>query len=530
MQMRSLHIRLQDDIVVSRGSATTGEHETLDFIPGATLLGVAAQFYNDYSPQEQWLVFHSGKVRFGNAYPITVDGERSYPMPMSLHYPKVPDADPSAAAPKKVDSKRKVLANDVRNLAAASRDEVFKGKQPKQMRSHYLSTQGEILKVAKGGNLKTAIDPETGRIKDGQLFGYQTLRQGQLFSAQLQADADVPVALLQKLSSHLQRQPRIGRSRSAQFGRVDIQIRETVEPVTAGKVESNRLILWLLSDVALLDNFGNSSLNPEGALIGLTGAKLQPSQSFIRTRSYSPYNAFRRSYDTERQVISAGSVLVYHLSGDITAAQIQALASGIGAYREAGLGQIWVNPPLLANATVATAKLKEPAAAAQVKAPTTGLIAWLKQQPIVDNSEVDSTVRTLITELAGLYRTARQYVGALRGVEIGPGKTQWGRVGNVAKLSDANAENIMQRLFGDDPQDRSPKDGRVCKGDDWSTDTFEVDSQKTGHSVNTTFAIWLHKRLDKHKNGADFVLLVQKLARQASSTTIDQARAGLRED
>jgi CRISPR-associated protein Csx10 len=525
MQSRILHIRLQDDIVVSRGNATTGEHETLDFIPGATLLGVAAQFYKDYSPQEQWLVFHSGKVRFGNAYPIAVDGEHGYPMPLSLHYPKVPDTEKKETA-----SKRKGLADDVRNLAAASRDDAFNGKQPKQMRTHYLTEKGEVLKVAKGGNLKTAIDPETGRIKEGQLFGYQTLRQGQIFSATLQADTDVPEALLQKLSDHLQCQPRIGRSRSAQFGRVDIQVRSTGAQVAAGKIESTRLIMWLLSDLALLDMYGNSSLNPEGDLIGLPGATLQPSQSFIRTRSYSPYNAFRRSYDAERQVISAGSVLVYDLKGDNTASQIEALASGIGAYREAGLGQLWVNPPLLASATVKTAQLKEPAEPAQMKAPVTNLITWLKQQPVTDNSEVDTKVRELITELAGLYRTARQYVGALRGVDIGPGKTQWGRVGNVAKLSDANAANIMKLLFGNEPLNRSPKDDRVCKGDDWSADTFEVDAKKPGDSVNTTFAIWLHKKLDEHKNRQDFVLLVQKLARQASSTIIDQARAGLRED
>ena len=58
MKQRSLNIELIDDCVFSAHAATQGGHESLDRIPGATLLGVAAsRLYAQLSRQQAWLAF-----------------------------------------------------------------------------------------------------------------------------------------------------------------------------------------------------------------------------------------------------------------------------------------------------------------------------------------------------------------------------------------------------------------------------------------------------------------------------------------
>ena len=80
---------LLSDVILNQTSATEGEMESLDFIPGNTFLGIAAgALYGKLKPQEAATVFHSGKVRFGDAHPWK-DGIRSLKVPAALFYNKL---------------------------------------------------------------------------------------------------------------------------------------------------------------------------------------------------------------------------------------------------------------------------------------------------------------------------------------------------------------------------------------------------------------------------------------------------------
>lgn len=63
------------DLVLSVASATEGAHGSLDFIPGGCFLGVAASRLYGAGGERAWRLFHSGKVRFGDAHP-SVGGVR----------------------------------------------------------------------------------------------------------------------------------------------------------------------------------------------------------------------------------------------------------------------------------------------------------------------------------------------------------------------------------------------------------------------------------------------------------------------
>ena len=108
----------------------------------------------------------------------------------------------------------------------------------------------------------------------------------------------------------------LGRSRSAQFGAVDIEQQDLVQTNQVKIPAQPLLTLWLTSDMQLQNN-GQPTLIPEPQVLGLPeGTKWITESSFLRTRRYSMYNAYRRHYDKERQVISRGSVLRYQLPSD----------------------------------------------------------------------------------------------------------------------------------------------------------------------------------------------------------------------
>ena len=80
--------RLVTDAVISERSSTTGGHRCLDYIPGACLLGAVAAKLYDSLGQDAFTVFHSGKVRFGNGYPLSAAGEPAFPVPFAWHTAK----------------------------------------------------------------------------------------------------------------------------------------------------------------------------------------------------------------------------------------------------------------------------------------------------------------------------------------------------------------------------------------------------------------------------------------------------------
>ena len=105
--------------------------------------------------------------------------------------------------------------------------------------------------------------------------------------------------------------------------------------------------VWLLSDVALVDRFGQAALIPAAAMLGLPeGGIFQPQDSAIATRRYAPWNGALKARDIERQVIAAGSVLTFFYKGGAPEWDANRPAVA-GLWQEAGLGRLWIDPPLL---------------------------------------------------------------------------------------------------------------------------------------------------------------------------------------
>jgi hypothetical protein len=77
----TFQVEFLSDIVLPASSNTEGNIEHLDFIPGSNFLGMVARSYIDFN--DSFNVFHSGKVRFGDAT-LLHEGRATYKMPLSF--------------------------------------------------------------------------------------------------------------------------------------------------------------------------------------------------------------------------------------------------------------------------------------------------------------------------------------------------------------------------------------------------------------------------------------------------------------
>jgi CRISPR-associated protein Csx10 len=489
IQRQALRITLLDDCVFSERNATVGGHRGLDRIPGQTLLGAAAaRLYGKFVKRgdDAYTAFHSGWLRFLDGLP-SHGKEIAYPVPLAWHKPKTgAEGDPTAYNRAKFE------------------DSFPTGSQPKQMREGYVFVDGRHIEPARNLRLKTAIDPKTGHAAEAQLFGYESIAKGQTFIAWIEAD-EPAAGLMKEVAEALQGEVLLGRSRSAEYGRARVEWVDDIAPIEHGAADGRRLTIWLLSDLALADEHGRPTLEPTPKAFDFCGGDIVWDKTFLRSRRYSPWNAHRHGYDRERLLLTAGGVVTLELNAAPTADQVERLKAGIGLYREAGLGRLWINPPLLATETWKVEKF-DAAKPAQAKTSNDPLIAWLREQTTDWRTPLDVRANQLAEDFRQQVRTARRLAGARDGENFGPSKSQWGRV--LEKGRSTSSQALYRALFEDDSAVIKPT------GDGWS----EVIRYRDGQPLR--LSDWLARELavsganDKH-----YAYLVRRLAHRLRQDT-----------
>lgn len=420
MNIKHFKVTLLEDTVISERSATEGRHGSLNYLPGSSFLGaVAARLYQQLH-EDAYIVFHSGKVRFGNALPLSEDDQLSYPMPLCL-YQKKDDSKivlhnyQHGEFPKTTPAKQ-VRGDSFVSLAAIDKNKPF-------------------TKITPRFRMKTAIDPELGTARNSQLFGYNSLPASKEFVFTLESDDDVDPSLLEKIANNLQKDNlKLGRSRSAEFGAVEIKLfdqeDQRILPAAASEVT-----LWLLADAALQDEFGQPLLLPTAASIGLPSHfELNTEKTFIRTRTYAAFNTHRRYRELERVVLNMGSVLHFSSKETVDETTLQAIQNqGIGLYRQAGLGRVWINPSLLATKSPKFKTLKPPKQeeSVQKEKPNHLVLRYLDKRKgqVSNTNRIEEKANEWIKELRDLYESAQKLSSS---AVFGPSKTQWGTIMEVA--------------------------------------------------------------------------------------------------
>lgn len=428
-----------DPVIMTQSCATVGGLQTLDYIPGGAILGaLAGKLYPQLNEQESWSIFHSGNVQFSACYPV-VNNEIALPVPASWHVAKGDDWKKEGS----------LQAAVIFNLASQdfNRDEQI---QYKQCRSGFINSQGQLAEVKQTFITKTALDDKQTAAK-GQLFNYSAINAGQTFAGFIEADTEQ----LKLIKAHLAGKHAIGRSRSSEFGRVNIELIELREPVQSAAYTSE-LFVYCISDLECVDQYGIPTFTP--SLSELAGDDsvsgiLDAGRSFIRTSILSRFNQKRGGFDAEQALINKGSLLVFKNVRN-TAAAIELLGSkGAGINKQQGLGWVLANPiwlqapslslPLFDAFTVPSQEGKSKPKDALASTPLTQFIAALLQQNEKTKVDTDMVDAMLVT-LYKLYTNARQYNRVINAYDAGPTSTQLRRVADVYRN---NHRNPLSELF-----------------------------------------------------------------------------------
>lgn len=345
MKTLKFKCKLLSDVILNQKAASEGANNTLDFIPGSNFLGIVAAKYADFG-NAAMEVFHSGKVRFGDAHPVCKDndGMRTLRVPASMYYPKLKKASEICY---------------IHHEYSRDKDTEGDGRNPQQLKQcrqgFYAFENGAGFKAETSTNfaLKSAYDREARRSKDSQMFGYEALDKGAVFYFEVEVDLD---DLAETISAALLGERNIGRSRTAQYGSVKIEKYDFTEAQSRSPKADGYVTVYADGRLIFIDDNGEPTFRPTAKDLGLDSGEIDWERSQVRTFQYAPWNGKRKTRDADRCGIEKGSVFV------VKDCKNQDFESKyVGVYRNEGFGRVIYNPEFLDtadNASNGQAKFK----------------------------------------------------------------------------------------------------------------------------------------------------------------------------
>ena len=401
---------LKSDVILNQKAATEGPNKTLDFIPGSCFLGIVASKYDNFENEIAWEIFHSGKVRFGDAHPSN-DDMRGLRIPASMFYPKL----------KKLTDDEVYIHHAIPNLD----DEDLKKKQLKQCRSGFYTfanNEAKQIKTETNFAIKSAYDKEKRRSKDEQMYGYESLQEGLELYFEVEVDNEDLTAIIKEA---LIGEKRVGRSRTAQYGLVEIT-EANYNDVKCDKPENDIVTVYADGRLIFLDDYGLPTFRPLAKDLGLDGGEILWEKSQVRTFQYAPWNYKRQCFDTDRCGIEKGSVFVVDVSKCDNLPGLK--AKYLDFYNNEGFGKVIYNPEFLkANEKglsnyVFSEYLPDPKPEKK-ELKSSNLLEYVNVQQIKENAnkniyqDVNEWVTRNESKFQGKERFASQW-GAIRGIAM----------------------------------------------------------------------------------------------------------------
>ncbi|MEM6801314.1 MAG: hypothetical protein AAF696_07905 [Bacteroidota bacterium] len=377
-------------------------------------------------------LFHKGGVRFGDAHPM-VEGRPTYPIPFDWHYPK------NEGLKGKIYLAHRLSLKDRSEL-------VLQGIQLKQARGKYICKDNNFLEVEQNFSIKSAYDRETFSSKEGQMYGYFHLKKGSQWYAEVHIDpnseSESYAGLIRGSFNGVQR---IGRSSSAQYGRIRIEEIPSLS-ITQTEVKAGKILLYAYSNLCLFDEQGNNTVAPTAEILGLPGSKIIWRESQIRTRIYRTWNKKRNARNTDLNIIEKGSVFSLDVSKTLNSARFE---KGIGALRSEGFGQVLINPPFLVPEDPKQRFFPGSKEVGQDYQFSLNKSFVNFSQPANDSFEVLDFLRHRKEKFEGRYDLEKRINAFIKdhgGIFEGVNSSQWGQVRNIARKV-TQPEDLRKFLF-----------------------------------------------------------------------------------
>lgn len=407
-------LKLLSGIILNSGSSSEGVNEPLHYIPGSKMLGIVAGFIYNSDSTETLDLFHNGRVRYGDAH-LMGNNERSLKIPANWSYEK---------GGKLTDTI--FISGENGNLM---------GNNPKPVKEQsYFTSIGELLQPYRSFSLKSAYDADKKRARDKQMYGYYSLARGSIWSFHVDI---LDERLVDKVNNALIGTKRIGRSRSSEFGLVEIERKGELE-FKGRLIKKGEIILYAESNLCFYDEFGHSTPKPGIQQLNLPEkSRILWEKSRINTRIYQSWNRKRYNRDADRCIIEKGSIIKVELADDIDSVILE---GGIGSHLVEGFGKVIINPGFCESDT-GKLKLRLFNKKAEILEDHSPVITddeslipflqWRKEQ--ADKIEVTDK---LINAFIEKHHTRFSRVSS----------SQWGQVRNYAKFS-VDENSLREILF-----------------------------------------------------------------------------------
>ena len=480
MKTLQFECRLLTDVILRQSAATVGNGSTLDFIPGGNFLGIVAAHYDEFSPEDATTVFHSGRVRFGDAHPVAGDGSvRSLHVPASMFYPKTGKASETLY---------------IHHFYNRADDNLGLGGGPQQLkqcrRGFYKFDKGvgTPAVIPTSYALKSAYDRDLRRSEDSKMYGYESLEKGTKFLLEVEVDDD---GLAGRIAELLTGVHRIGRSRTAQYGLVELH--EKAFKNVTGNISSSLITVYADGRLIFLDADGEPTFRPTAKDLGIEGGEIDWERSQVRTFQYAPWNGKRMTRDTDRTGIEKGSVFVIS-GGKVTG------TGYVGSYRNEGFGKVIYCPEFLESKGDngrAVYVLREPADATPASKPDktalkgTPLLQYVAEATVREEAEefIYTQVNEFVSKYAGKFRRDRERFAS-----------QWGTIRTLAVQYREHDEIVYQlfdktrkKIHGKDNQTREEHYAYLTHG------VADEQWKKSGRiKLLRTFIESIHKRENEY--------------------------------
>ena len=421
MKQINFKCKLLSDVVLKSTSATEGASENLDYIPGAKFLGIAAKSLYDTTDSEKTLdIFHNGNVQFGDAH-ICIKGKRTLKVPASWFFKK----GNSVGDDKYLHHK---LTEDIKQ------DLSEKGIQLKQARKGYFS-DNKFINIDNNFSIKSAYDSSKRRAKDSQMYGYFALPKGSVW----EFTVNTKDKYIDEITSSLVGRKRIGRSRSAEYGLVKINIIKDNKVALDENIKAGEVIMYAESNLCFYNDLGQNTLQPKASQLGFSDdVTIKWNKSQVRTRTYQTWNSKRYNRDADRVIIEKGSVFIVDTKENVNSS---IFSIGIGSHKNEGFGRVIVNPDFLTSDNEKlNLSLKKFELTTTIEYPIKEgskdslLIEFLKAKQAEKKRVIG------VDELVNNFK--KNHLSTFGGITA----SQWGQVRNYAKHA-ANEKVLKQLLF-----------------------------------------------------------------------------------
>jgi CRISPR-associated protein Csx10 len=312
-------------------SMTEGDQNTVSTerqIPGSVLRGLFAELWikqltdkpnahKDEAFRESLLL---GKMQFGTCF---LDG--ALPLPFNLQTPKGKKSEPI----KDAFQNQEESFRSVRGMGKFDGQELVR-QTPKTTFMFHNSRPDRMA----GKSMEQ--DAEQG------IFYYEALAEGQTFVGELHGGSETMKAFIGKFGTSIRCQ--MGRSRSAQYGDVEITLQPLSDPkASIAPSNSQRYYVQVLSPLILLNRMGlaqadQTVLNAKLVSKGLGTVKLI--QAFTQYKFVELFNGVWASKTTRMSAFASGSVFELEIEDHDLRSLAKLASSGIGEWTALGYGQV----------------------------------------------------------------------------------------------------------------------------------------------------------------------------------------------